>query len=478
MTKSPSETPSVEDIRNRTLALFGKRPCLWQVRVAQAFLQGDKDIVCIAGTSMGKTLTFWMPLLFHPKAIQIIVTPLNQLGKQQVENLESIGLRAIAINADTTNDKNFEDIEALTYQAIITSPEQIMKPGGKFEALLKKKAFVDQIMGIVFDEAHCIMTWGDFRPEYRELGRLRFVLPHRVPYMITSATLTSETLGDITRTLQLQGKDKRVNIRVCTDRPNIKLCVRKIKYTLTSYMDLMFLVPENWSAGDQAPPKFLVFFDDIQDTIAATKALQKRLPPEFRHKIKWFNSDMTTTYKETEVAHLRTGETWGLCTTESFGMGMDVPDIAIVVQWRATCQLSTLWQRWGRAARARGMSGTAILFAEKELFDDVKEERKLRQEARKRRSETHESGSRPPKRPALGADNAATNSTKYEYQEVDESNSKPGPSVSTSSGQKGLKKQKKELDPAMDCLINADSRGFMCRRAVIETRFQNHSNTG
>ncbi|KAI5996708.1 P-loop containing nucleoside triphosphate hydrolase protein [Pisolithus albus] len=151
MPDSSSEIPSVEDIRNKTIASFGKRPCLWQVRVAQAFLKGNQDIVCIAGTSMGKTLTFWMPLLFRPKALQIIVTPLNQLGKQQVDCLEG-------------------DIEALEYRVIIVSPEQLMKPGGMFEALLKKKEFVNHIMGIILDEAHCITTWGAFRPEYRELG--------------------------------------------------------------------------------------------------------------------------------------------------------------------------------------------------------------------------------------------------------------------------------------------------------------------
>ncbi|KIO12240.1 hypothetical protein M404DRAFT_125926, partial [Pisolithus tinctorius Marx 270] len=101
--------------------------------------------------------------------------------------------------------------------AVITGPEQIMKPGGKFEALLKKKAFIDQIMGIVFDEVHCITTWGDFRPEYRELGQLQFVLPCHVPYMVTSAMLTLEMLSDITRMLQLQGKNDQVNIQVCTD---------------------------------------------------------------------------------------------------------------------------------------------------------------------------------------------------------------------------------------------------------------------
>ncbi|KAI6006430.1 hypothetical protein EDC04DRAFT_2582979 [Pisolithus marmoratus] len=154
-----------------------------------------------------------------------------------------------------------------------------------------------------------------------------------------------------------------------TDQPNIRICVCKIKHSLTSYVDLSFLVPEGWMAGDPALPKFLVFFDDIQDAIATTKTLQKHLPHEVHHKIKWFNMDMTTTYKEAEVTHLHAGDTWGLCTTESFGMGMDVPDITIVVQWRATCGLSTLWQHWGCAGRAHSESSTAILFTEKDLFE-------------------------------------------------------------------------------------------------------------
>ncbi|KAI6125679.1 hypothetical protein EDD16DRAFT_1474131, partial [Pisolithus croceorrhizus] len=211
-------------------------------------------------------------------------------------------------------------IEALEYWVIIISPEQIMKPGGMFEALLKKKDFVTHIMGIIFDRAHCITTWGAFWPEYKELGRLRFILPLWVPYMITSAMLTPETLTDITQTLGLQGKEDHVNIQVHTDWPNIRICVCKIKHPLTSYADLAFLVPKDWTAGDPAPPKFLVFFDDIQDAITTTKTLQRHLPHDVHHKIKWFNSDMTAMYKEAEVTHLHAGDTWGLCTMESFGM--------------------------------------------------------------------------------------------------------------------------------------------------------------
>ncbi|KAF8546526.1 hypothetical protein OG21DRAFT_1426771 [Imleria badia] len=198
--------PSIKDIWEQTLAKFNKRPCLWQVQVAKALLEGDRDVVCTAGTLMGKTLAFWIPLLFHPNAIQIIMTPLNQLGQQQVESLES-------------------DIEDLKFQAVIISPEQMMKPGGGFKALLKKKQFIDHIIAIILDEAHCIIMWGKFRPEYKELSQLRFTLSRRLPYLVTLATLTSETLHGIMKVLDPHRKEDLLDIQTHTDRPNIKLCV-------------------------------------------------------------------------------------------------------------------------------------------------------------------------------------------------------------------------------------------------------------
>ncbi|KAG1799644.1 uncharacterized protein BJ212DRAFT_1287888 [Suillus subaureus] len=140
-----------------------------------------------------------------------------------------------------------------------------------------------------------------------------------------------------------------VTIRTSIDCSNIKLCIQQIKYSLSSYQDLAFLIPDGWSNSDlimivtPIPPKFLIFFNNIQDMIAAAKTLQKRLPLDMHHKIKWYNSDMTVEYKENEVNHLILGETWGLCMMESFRMGMDIPDILLVIQWRAMCKLLTLW---------------------------------------------------------------------------------------------------------------------------------------
>ena len=145
-------------------------------------------------------------------------------------------------------------------------------------------------------------------------------MARRVPYLITSATLTPDALRDIMKVLDPHRKEDPVIIQTHTDRPNIRLCIQQIKYPLTSYKDLAFLVPDGWTPGNEAPPKFLVFFDDIQDSILAAKSLQNRLPHAYRERIAWFNSDMMTEYKELQVAHLQSGELWGLCTTEAFGM--------------------------------------------------------------------------------------------------------------------------------------------------------------
>ncbi|KIK26865.1 hypothetical protein PISMIDRAFT_78199, partial [Pisolithus microcarpus 441] len=108
------------------------------------------------------------------------------------------------------------------------------------------------------------------------------------------------------------------------------------------------------------------------------------LPRELRDKIKWFNAEMSMSYKETELEKLTSGKTWGLCMTTSFGMGMDVPDISLVIQWRVTCKLAALWQHFGQAVHDKQLTGTALLFAEKEHFNDeraVKVARKAKQTA-------------------------------------------------------------------------------------------------
>ncbi|KAG2344669.1 hypothetical protein BDR05DRAFT_947343 [Suillus weaverae] len=489
MSEQSSEAPSFSDIQRVTQEHFGKWPCLWQMKVAKAFIQKDRDIVCIAGMSLGKTMTFWMPLLLKP-GIQI-----NSESRMWTH------LQRLACEAYPFQQRwQPHDIGDKKYLAVIVSPEQLMKPGGEFEKLLRKPEFVSDIIGFVFDEVHCITSWGDFRPEYKELQCLRYILPCYVPFMMVSATLTPIDLSHGKRLLHMRSENL-VTIQMSIDRSNVKLCVRKIKYSLSSYQDLAFLIPDGWSNSDPIPPKFLIFFDNIQDTIAAAKILQKRLLLDMHHKIKWYNSDMTTEYKENEVNHLISGDLYLFTmsdTSELVNKGMDVPDILLVIQWRATCKLSTLWQRWGRAARDKQLQGTAILFAEKEHFDDVQEERRQHQEMKKRKDRPSAINSLVSKcQCGVGMVAPTEHEEDHELEGgLDENECDNGGNVingdsmglgdkelqetlkSTMDGKTGSNawKKSRELDPAMDRLINAHLRNtILCRRRVFRVHFDNAS---
>ncbi|KIK82369.1 hypothetical protein PAXRUDRAFT_153846, partial [Paxillus rubicundulus Ve08.2h10] len=144
--------------------------------------------------------------------------------------------------------------------------DQIIQVPGNFEEWLKNALFASQIISVVIDEAHCLTDWADFHPEYKELQCLRYILPDTIPIMITSAMLTKDMLTNALQLLHMH-HDKLTAICQSSDCPLLKIGVRKIKYVLNTYADLAFLIPTGWKISDPLPPKFLIFFDNIQDAI-------------------------------------------------------------------------------------------------------------------------------------------------------------------------------------------------------------------
>ena len=192
-----------------------------------------------------------------------------------------------------------------------------MKDGGGFEKLWKNEAFTSRLISFVWDEAHCISTWSHFREEYKDAYRLRYLLP-KVPFYLASATFNDEVKQDVFKTLQIQAKDC-VTFQRSNDRPNVHLEVRRMRHPANSFRDLDFLIPPGWKPGD-ALPSFLVFFDRIEESIAAAKRLRSRLPPDLRDKIVWFNSRMTDPFRQTALDAYISGDIFGLYSTDSFGM--------------------------------------------------------------------------------------------------------------------------------------------------------------
>ncbi|KAF8991933.1 P-loop containing nucleoside triphosphate hydrolase protein, partial [Cyathus striatus] len=158
--------------------------------------------------------------------------------------------------------------------------------------------------------------------------------------------------------------DKDTDYILCSnDRPEIALMVRRLVYPANSFKDLSFLIPKDLHEGSE-PPKFLVFFDSTKETESACKYLRMLMPRSLHMKIRYFHLTMSITFREHHLEELKKANLWGLCCTDAFGMGMDLPNINIVVQYKATSDLCTLWQHFSRAARGAGKQATGILLVE------------------------------------------------------------------------------------------------------------------
>ncbi|TFK59387.1 P-loop containing nucleoside triphosphate hydrolase protein [Pluteus cervinus] len=425
-TSTPAKrTWSIKEIRDLVYKHFKKRACWMQIQAALAIHDGLDAITC-AATGSGKTLSFWMPVLMAKDegrdVMSLLVTPINLLGQQNAGTLEKAGLRAIAVSAENANEKTFEDIEAGKYDIVIINPELIMSDA--MTSLLRKEAVYSRILSIIFDEGHCVSQWARFRQEYKYLGLLRFILAPSIPFYVASATFPPDVLAEVKTTLRLRDGKTKCIMR-SNDRADIRLGVRVMKSPATSMKDLEFLIPLGTSRTC-APPKFVVFFDNIKEAEKATRRIRELLPPELRHKLKWFHAAMTPQYREETLEAFRKGDIWGIFATDAFGMGMDLPDIKIVVQWKATCDMCTLWQRFGRAARGEGEDGIAILIVEnKDTLAAREEKARLAEQRRKNRE-------------GIGTlSNTATNGKKRKATDLQDSEAPPAKQqiLTSSSGQ-------------------------------------------
>lgn len=97
----------VQEVRTLCKKKLGLSPCLWQIRAAFAILKGDKDVICVARTGAGKSMTFYIPLVVRMEGIIIIIVPLNALATEMASQLSSMGFAALALTASTSSDKNF-----------------------------------------------------------------------------------------------------------------------------------------------------------------------------------------------------------------------------------------------------------------------------------------------------------------------------------------------------------------------------------
>ncbi|KAI5822358.1 P-loop containing nucleoside triphosphate hydrolase protein [Schizophyllum commune Tattone D] len=475
---------SDEEVRARVQEAFHLSLCFWQIRAIRAVCLAQssrRDVCLISATGSGKTVTFLAPLLFIPTGFMVIITPLNLLGEQIAAQLKGFGISAVALSAETSTPKVFQqDIRNMKYRVIVTNVEIAKRPRGEFDKLWRDRKWTSRLICIVWDEAHCVSKWADFRAEYKDAGRIRRMLPDHVPFYLVSATLPPAVLADVYHNLGMRASTVDV-IHRSNDRPNIHLVVRRMRHPLGSFRDLDFIVTDD----GRVPLKFVVFFDSIQESVDAVDYLRTCLRPEDRHRNKWFNSHMTSQFRDDEMDNLASGETWGLACTDSFGLGIDrVRNIELAVQHRVRhIDICKLVQRYGRAMRSNLRTAIAVILAEAKYYDEEREEKE--EKKRKKAADEVEKENKKRKGPEVtmpaspapgasvsrkGAMNAAERAAMLEGRRAVYS----AHGVHDVPKKKGrVEKDIPTIDPALDDMVNAAGRGFGCYRLPAQVFFGN-----
>ena len=310
-----------------------------QEEIILSVLDG-KDTLGILPTGGGKSLTFQIPALALD-GLTIVVTPLISLMKDQVDNLRAIDIRATYIHSGLTRSEHRLALDRCRLgkvKMLYVSPEK-----------LQSKGFVDElrlfdVSLIVVDEAHCISQWGyDFRPSYLWLRDLRQIFPS-APVLALTASATPEVADDIMR--QLEFKVRNVFMRSFV-RENISYLAR-----YGDAKDAMLLKILRNTAGSG-----IVYVRSRRRTREIADMLQKEgLSADFYH------AGLAIEDKNEKQDRWKTDQCRIMVATNAFGMGIDKPDVRVVVHYDLPSSLEEYYQEAGRAGRD-GQPSFAVILA-------------------------------------------------------------------------------------------------------------------
>jgi ATP-dependent DNA helicase RecQ len=288
-----------------------------------------RDTLGLMPTGGGKSLTFQVPAMLMD-GICLVVTPLIALMKDQVDNLRKIGIRAAYIHSGMSWQEIVITLENCIngpYKFLYVSPERLST-----DLFLSKLPLLDVCL-LTIDESHCISQWGyDFRPSYLRIAEIRDQLPD-VPVLALTATATPDVIDDIQEKLHFRQKNV---FKTSFERENLVYVVRNTDDKLFEIINILQKV-----AGSA-----IVYVRSRNRTKEIAEALKKQgIGADFFHA--GLNSDdkiqKQNAWKEDRCRVM--------VATNAFGMGIDKPDVRVVIHFELPNSLEEYFQEAGRAGR-------------------------------------------------------------------------------------------------------------------------------
>jgi ATP-dependent DNA helicase RecQ len=305
-----------------------------QEAIVRDILHG-RDVLAIMPTGGGKSLCFQLPALLRP-GVCIVVSPLIALMQDQVRLLQDNGIEATFINSSLDRmeiARRFARLERGDLKLLYVAPERLLQAEFEGEVLPRLQA-TQGLSSLVVDEAHCVSEWGhDFRPEYRQLHRLRTRFAD-VPIAAFTATATERVRQDIVRQLAL----REPCIHVASfNRPNLYYGVRP--KTKAAYTEVLGLARGGGGAG-------IVYCLSRK----RVDELAERLQSDGIRALPYHAGLEANTRRDNQEAFIR-DNAQVMVATIAFGMGINKPDVRWVVHYDLPKTLEGYYQESGRAGR-------------------------------------------------------------------------------------------------------------------------------
>ena len=309
-----------------------------------ASVLAHRDTLALMPTGGGKSLCFQIPALVmgneNPeKRLCLVITPLIALMRDQVENLRARGIHSEAIYTGQSFDKQRAALDNCLfgpYHFLYCSPERL-------ESEEFRKRLKDLPIGLIaVDEAHCISQWGyDFRPSYLNIAAVRELLPD-VPVLALTATATPTVVEDIQRRLGFQEPNV---LKMSFRRENLQYIVRRTENKPDQITHILSKVPGS----------AIVYVRNRKRAQELAEWLKTN-----GESADFYHAGLTTRERNERQEAWKEGCTRVIVATNAFGMGIDKPDVRLVIHHDLPSHLESYYQEAGRAGRD-GMTAYAVL---------------------------------------------------------------------------------------------------------------------